>query len=73
MTAYVSDDLGVLSEYDPDADKIQQLSNRWSVAIKKCSRPFFDIFPKDLNLIQPPFLPNLKFSKFSLTGELICY
>ena len=28
---------------------------------------------KDLGLIQPPHMPNIKFSRFSLTNELVCW
>ena len=30
------------------------------------------VSPKDLGLIQPPHMPNIRFSRFSLTNELIC-
>ena len=33
----------------------------------------YDVSPKDIGLIQPPYMPNIRFSKFSLTGELICW
>ena len=43
------------------------------LGLRNASDLVYNIFPKDLNLIQLPFLPNLKLSKFSLTGESICY
>ena len=30
------------------------------------------VAPKDIGLIQPPYMPNIRFSKFTLTNELIC-
>ena len=33
----------------------------------------YDIAPKDIGIIQPPWLPNLRFSKYALTNELMCW
>ena len=43
------------------------------MGLRNASELVYDVFSKDLNSIKPPFLTNLKFSKFALTGELLRY
>ena len=33
----------------------------------------YDVSPKDLSVIQPPWMPNIRFSKYAITGELMCW
>ena len=43
------------------------------LGLKNASDLLYDKTPKELGLIHPPFLPNLRFSRFALTEELICW
>ena len=40
---------------------------------KNASDIMFDVAPKDIGIIQPPWLPNLRFSRYSPTKELMCW
>ena len=43
------------------------------LGLKNASDLLYDKTPKELGLIHPPFLPNLRFSRFAPTEELICW
>ena len=43
------------------------------MGLKNAADIMYDISPKDLDIIQPPWLPNLRFSKYALTDELMCW
>ena len=43
------------------------------LGLKNAGDLLYDVAPKDIELIQPPYMPNIRFSKFTLTNELICW
>jgi len=43
------------------------------LGLKNASDLIYDKAPRDLGLIHPPFLPNIRFSKFAPTEQLICW
>ena len=43
------------------------------MGLKNAADIMYDIAPKDLGIIQPPWLPNLRFSKYALTDVLMCW
>ena len=43
------------------------------MGLKNAADIMYDIAPKDIGIIQPPWLPNLRFSKYALTDELMCW
>ena len=40
------------------------------MGLRNAADLIYDIFSKDINLIQPPYLANLTSSKFALFGEM---
>ena len=43
------------------------------MGLKNAADIMYDVSPKDLGIIQPPWLPNIRFSKYALTDELMCW
>ena len=43
------------------------------MGLKNAADLMYDVSPKDLGVIQPPWMPNMRFSKYVITGELICW
>merc|ERR1712228_869220 len=43
------------------------------LGLKNASDLIYDKNPKDLGLIQPPFLPNIRFAQYVPTQQLICW
>ena len=43
------------------------------LGLKNASDLIYDVSPKDIGIIQPPYMPIICFSKLSLTNELICW
>merc|ERR1712228_207824 len=43
------------------------------LGLKNASDLIYDKNPKDLGLIQPPFLPNIRFAQYAPTQQLICW
>ena len=41
--------------------------------LKNASDIMYDVAPRDIGIIQPAWLPNLRFSKYSPTNELMCW
>ena len=60
-----------LSDYFRKKIKYESQEICGVLGLKNASDLICDVFPKDLGLIQPHFMPNLRFSRFSLTDELI--
>ena len=62
-----------LSDYFRKKIKYESQEISGVLGLKNVRDLLYDVIPKDLGLLQPPFLPNLRFSRFSLTDELICW
>ena len=58
-----------LSDYFREKVNYESQEISGVLGLKNASDLLYDVIPKDLGLIQPPFLPNLRFSRFSLTDE----
>ena len=43
------------------------------MGLKNAADLMYDVSPKDLGIIQPPWMPNMHFSKYAITGELMCW
>ena len=43
------------------------------MGLKNASDIMYDVAPRDIGIIHPPWLPNLRFSKYSPTNELMCW
>ena len=46
------------------------------MGLKNAADLMYDVSPKDLGVTQytaPPWMPNMRFSKYAITGELICW
>ena len=41
--------------------------------LKNAADLMYDVSPKVLGVIQPPLMPNMRFSKYVITDELICW
>ena len=41
------------------------------MGLKNAADLMFDVSPKDLDIIQPPWMPNIRFSRYAITGELM--
>ena len=39
------------------------------MGLKNAADIMYDTSPKDLGIIQPPWLPNIRFSKYAITDE----
>ena len=62
-----------LSDYFKRKVKYESQEICGVLGLKNASDLIYDVSPKDIGLIQPPFMPNIRFSSFSLTDELICW
>ena len=62
-----------LSDYFREKMKYESQKISGVLCLKNASDLLYDVIAKDLRLIQPPFLPNLRFSRISLRDELICW
>ena len=43
------------------------------MGLKNAADIMYEISPKDLGIIQPPSLPNIHFSRYAITNELMCW
>ena len=62
-----------LSEYFMGKLHYNAQSINGVMGLKNSADIMYDIAPKDIGIIQPPWLPNLRFSKYALTNELMCW
>ena len=86
ITSYMNTNLWTVDGYDKRTTEYLIKSFEMKEELSKCFRRIGgvieltdasvligDIFAKGQNLIHPPFLPNIKFAKFAITNELICF
>ena len=62
-----------LSDYFRDRIKYDTQEIAGVLGLKNACDLIYDVSAKDLGLIQPPHMPNIRFSRFSLTNEFICW
>ena len=43
------------------------------MGLKNTADLMFDVSPKDQSIIYPPWMPNIRFSRYAITGELMCW
>ena len=62
-----------LSDYFSSKMKYDSQVISGVMGLKNAADLMYDVSPKVLGVIQPPWMPNMRFSKYVITGELICW